>query len=90
MTPRAGNQSSTQSTSGRPMSKTTSLDSQVPFEESRSWSTPAVFDVTGGPYRTEMRNGAFRSKHDNKADSPWYGAKLRDAVESTGERKDRK
>jgi len=46
-----------------------------------SWPTPAVFDTTGGPYRTEMRDGSFRSKHDNKPDSPWYGAKLRDAVE---------
>ena len=47
-----------------------------------SWPTPAVFDTTGGPYRTEFREGSFRSKNDNKPDSPWYGAKLRDAVES--------
>ena len=46
-----------------------------------SWPTPAVFDTTGG-HKTEFREGAFRSKHDNKPDSPWYGAKLRDAVVS--------
>ena len=54
----------------------------MPSEEGcgRCWPTPAVFDTTGGPYRTEVRSGAFRSKHDNKPNSPWYGAKLRDAV----------
>ena len=51
-----------------------------------SWPTPAVFDTTGGPYKTELRDGVFRSKHDNDPDSPWYGAKLRDAVDAMEEK----
>ena len=48
MTPKAGNQSSTQSTSNRPMEKSTSLDSQVPFvEKQKSWPTPTT--PSGGP-----------------------------------------
>jgi len=44
--------------------------------------TATVFDVTGGNYPTEMVNGQWRSKHSKDPKSPWYGAKLRDAVET--------
>lgn len=47
-----------------------------------SWPTATVFDTTGGSYPTEMVNGVYRSKHSQDPDSPWYGAKLKDAVES--------
>ena len=50
--------------------------------ESTSWPTAAVFDVTGGSYPTELVNGQWRSKHSKDPNSPWYGAKLRDAVET--------
>ena len=49
--------------------------------ESTSWPTATVFDVTGGSYPTELVNGQWRSKHSKDPNSPWYGAKLRDAVE---------
>ena len=49
--------------------------------ESTSWPTATVFDVTGGSYPTEIVNGQWRSKHSKDRNSPWYGAKLRDAVE---------
>jgi hypothetical protein len=45
------------------------------------WPTATVFDVTGGGYPTELVNGKWRSKHSKDQDSPWYGAKLKDAVE---------
>ena len=47
-----------------------------------SWPTATVFDVTGGNYPTELVNGQWRSKHSKDPNSPWYGAKLRDAVET--------
>jgi hypothetical protein len=50
--------------------------------ESISWPTATVFDVTGGSYPTELVNGQWRSKHSKDPNSPWYGAKLRDAVET--------
>lgn len=50
--------------------------------ESTSWPTATVFDVTGGSYPTELVNGQWRSKHSKDPNSPWYGAKLRDAVET--------
>ena len=50
-------------------------------KESTSWPTATVFDVTGGSYPTELVNGQWRSKHSKDPNSPWYGAKLRDAVE---------
>jgi len=46
------------------------------------WPTATVFDVTGGSYPTELVNGKWRSKHSKDPDSPWYGAKLKDAVET--------
>ena len=51
-------------------------------KESTSWPTATVFDVTGGSYPTELVNGQWRSKHSKDPNSPWYGAKLRDAVET--------
>ena len=36
----------------------------------------------GGSYPTEMVDGAYRSKHSQEPNSPWYGAKLKDAVET--------
>ena len=50
--------------------------------ESTSWPTATVFDVTGGSYPTELVNGQWGSKHSKDPNSPWYGAKLRDAVET--------
>lgn len=50
--------------------------------ESSSWPTATVFDVTGGTYPTELVNGQWRSKHSKDPNSPWYGAKLKDAVEA--------
>ena len=50
--------------------------------ESTSWPTATVFDVTGGSYPTQLVNGQWRSKHSKDPDSPWYGAKLKDAVET--------
>jgi len=50
--------------------------------ESSSWPTATVFDVTGGAYPTELVNGQWRSKHSKDPNSPWYGAKLKDAVEA--------
>jgi len=50
MTPRSGNQSSSQKTTGRPMDKVTSLDSQVPHEEKKNperWATPEAQNQTG-------------------------------------------
>ena len=49
---------------------------------STSWPTATVFDTTGGSYPTEMVDGVYRSKHSQDPNSPWYGAKLRDAVET--------
>lgn len=49
---------------------------------SSSWPTATVFDVTGGSYPTELVNGQWRSKHSKDPNSPWYGAKLKDAVEA--------
>ena len=49
---------------------------------STSWPTATVFDVTGGSYPTELVNGQWRSKHSKDPNSPWYGAKLKDAVET--------
>ena len=51
-------------------------------KECTSWPTATVFDVTGGSYPTELVNGQWRSKHSKDQNSPWYGAKLRDAVET--------
>lgn len=50
--------------------------------ESTLWPTATVFDVTGGNYPTQIVNGKWRSKHSTDPNSPWYGAKLRDAVET--------
>ena len=50
--------------------------------ESSSWPTATVFDTTGGSYPTEMVDGVYRSKHSQEPSSPWYGAKLKDAVET--------
>ena len=50
--------------------------------ESSSWPTATVFDTTGGSYPTEMVDGVYRSKHSQDPNSPWYGAKLRDVVET--------
>ena len=50
--------------------------------ESSSWPTATVFDTTGGSYPTEMVDGVYRSKHSQEPNSPWYGAKLKDAVET--------
>jgi len=47
-----------------------------------NWPTATVFYVTGGSYPTELVNGQWRSKHSKDPNSPWYGAKLRDAVET--------
>ena len=47
-----------------------------------NWPTATVFDVTGGTYPTELVNGQWRSKHSKDPNSPWYGAKLGDAVET--------
>ena len=52
------------------------------YQEPTSWPTATVFDVTGGSYPTELVNGQWRSKHSKDPNSPWYGAKLRDAVET--------
>jgi len=52
------------------------------YQEPTSWPTATVFDVTGGCYPTELVNGQWRSKHSKDPNSPWYGAKLRDAVET--------
>ena len=49
---------------------------------SSSWPTATVFDTTGGSYPTEMVDGVYRSKHSQDPNSPWYGAKLRDVVET--------
>ena len=46
----------------------------------RNWPTATVFDATGGGYPTEIVNGQYKSKHSKDPDSPWYGAKLADAV----------
>ena len=50
--------------------------------ESSSQPTATVFDTTGGSYPTEMVDGVYRSKHSQEPNSPWYGAKLKDAVET--------
>ena len=50
--------------------------------ESSSRPTATVFDTTGGSYPTEMVDGVYRSKHSQEPNSPWYGAKLKDAVET--------
>jgi len=55
--------------------------------ESSSWPTATVFDTTGGSYPTEMVDGVYRSKHSQEPNSPWYGAKLKDAVETHEEQK---
>lgn len=47
-----------------------------------NWPTATVFDVSGGTYPTELVNGQWRSKHSKDPNSPWYGAKLKDAVEA--------
>ena len=51
-------------------------------KEFTSWPTATVFDVTGGSYPTQLVNGQWRSKHSKDQNSPWYGAKLKDAVET--------
>ena len=51
-------------------------------KEFTSWPTATVFDVTGGSYPTQLVNGQWRSKHSQDPDSPWYGEKLKDAVET--------
>ena len=51
-------------------------------KEFSSWPTPTVFDVTGGRYPTQLVKGNWRSKHSKDPESPWCGAKLKDAVES--------
>ncbi len=46
-----------------------------------SWPTPAVKDVTGGPYKTELVNGQFRRYHNHTEENPVaYGTNLKDAV----------
>ena len=45
-----------------------------------TWPTPRTTDAMGGPVQTELVNGVFRSKHNLNPNSPWYGAKLKDAV----------
>ena len=57
------------------------LAHRIDESESTSWPTATVFDVTGGSYPTELVNGQWRSKHSKDPNSPWYGAKLKDAVE---------
>ena len=47
-----------------------------------TWPTATVFDVTGGSYPTELVKGQWRSKHSKDPNTPWYGAKLRDAVKT--------
>jgi len=54
--------------------------------ESSSWPTATVFDTTGGSYPTEIVDGVYRSKHSQEPNSPWYGAKLKDAVETHEEK----
>ena len=54
--------------------------------ESSSWPTATVFDTTGGSYPTEMVDGVYRSKHSQEPNSPWYGAKLKEAVETHEEK----
>tara|TARA_R100001230_G_C5622613_1_gene131767 strand:- start:318 stop:839 length:522 start_codon:yes stop_codon:yes gene_type:complete len=51
-------------------------------QQVKNWPTATVFDTTGGSYPTQMVNGVYRSKHSQKPNSPWYGAKLKDAVET--------
>lgn len=58
------------------------LAHRIDESESTSWPTATVFDVTGGSYPTELVNGQWRSKHSKDPNSPWYGEKLRDAVET--------
>jgi len=48
--------------------------------EVMKWPTPAVMDVTGGDYPTEIKDGAIRSLHNAKGREQYYGARLRDAV----------
>ena len=48
----------------------------------KKWPTATVFDTTGGSYPTQMVNGVYKSKHSQEPSSPWYGAKLKDAVET--------
>jgi hypothetical protein len=48
--------------------------------EVMKWPTPAVMDVTGGDYPTEIKDGAIRSLHNAKGREQYYGERLRDAV----------
>ena len=57
-------------------------------EEVHQWPTPAVKDVTGGPYKTELVNGQFRSYHNHTEANPVaYGTNLKDAVRVIEEEK---
>ena len=49
-------------------------------ESKRDWPTARVSDVEGGRIKTEMTDKGFRSRRI-KSDQ-WFGAKLRDAVET--------
>jgi len=60
MTPRAGNQSSTQTTSGRDQSKVTSLDAQVPYVEAKNWPTTCTRDHKGCGNAVDRKDGKSR------------------------------
>lgn len=66
---------------GRRKSKSSSSSHSLNLADSvHLWPTARVSDVEGGRIKTEMTDKGFRSKRE-KSDQ-WFGAKLRDAVET--------
>ena len=59
------------------------LEQDIIETEFGLWPTPTTFDVSGGAYPTELINGQWRSRHSKDKNSPLYGAKLKDAVETS-------
>jgi len=57
------------------------LEHRTEENEFLSWPTPTASDITG-PNPTQLINGSFKSKHSLNPNSPWYGARLKDAVMS--------
>jgi len=57
-----------------------SEECQELYKNRANWPTAKFSDAEGGPIQTEFKDNGFRSLR--KTSNQWFGAKLRDAVES--------